>query len=207
MARAQADRALLKDVYLQTIHMTASANFPLHVAVALFAPEVVRLLLGPQWDSAVPLIRLLALWALIRSAINPVGSLLMACGRADLSFRWNVALLLAAAPVVWAGSLHGQWGLALAVTGLIAAVLLPNWYFLVRPLCGATLAEFMQTLWMPLALSVAAGLSAHVATLALEGTVLRLATGMAVGAVAYLALSRAFNRAWLDTVLEMLRRR
>lgn len=207
MARAQDDRALLKTVYLQTIRMTASANFPLHVAIALYAPEIVRLLLGPQWDSAVPLVRLLALWALIRSTINPVGSLLMACGRADLSFRWNVALLLVTVPVVWAGSQHGQAGLAVALTALIAATLVPHWYFLVRPLCGATLAEYMRAVLLPLSMSAAAGLLAYASTLAFDGALLRFTIGLAAGAVAYLALSRVFNPAFVDTVLALFRRR
>jgi O-antigen/teichoic acid export membrane protein len=207
MARAQDDRTLLKTIYLQTIRMTASANFPLHVAIALFAPEIVRLLLGSQWDSAVPLVRLLALWALIRSTLNPVGSLLMACGRADLSFRWNVALMLVTAPVVWAGSQHGQAGLAGALTILIAAALVPHWYFLVRPLCGATLAEYVRAVSLPFGVSAAAGLLAYAATQAFDGALLRLAVGMVAGAVAYVALSRVFNPACIDAVLALIRRR
>jgi len=78
MAIAQNDEVLLKRVYLQTMRVTASVNFPIYVALGIFAPEIVSLLLGGKWEATVPLLQIFAFWALIRSTGNPVGSLLMA---------------------------------------------------------------------------------------------------------------------------------
>jgi O-antigen/teichoic acid export membrane protein len=204
MARSQKDRELLRTVYLQTTRMTASVNSPVHVAIAVFAPETVHLLLGPQWDGAIPLVRVLALWALVRSTINPVGSLLMACGRADLSFKWNVAWLLVTAPVVWVASHFGVLALALAVAALIVAALAPSWHFLVRPLCGASLASYAREMAIPMALSLISGMFAYVAAVPLSADLPRLAAGLACGAVAYLVLSRFFNVVWLAAMRELV---
>jgi O-antigen/teichoic acid export membrane protein len=207
MARARREAGLLNTVYLQTIRMTASVNFPLHAALALFAPELTRLLLGPQWESIVPLVRVLAAWAMIRALVNPVGSLLMACGRADLSFRWNLGLLALTVPVVAFGSRYGQTGLALAMTALIAVALVAHWHFLVRPLCGAGAGAYLAQISVPLALAAAATPFAWLAAAAFSADVARLAAGLAAGAAAYLALSYAFNRAWLRALAELLRPR
>ncbi len=76
IASIQHDKERVKQVYLKTMNMTASVNAPIYVAIAVFAPEIVWLLLGPNWTDTAPLIRVLALWGLLRSFGNPVGSLL-----------------------------------------------------------------------------------------------------------------------------------
>lgn len=204
MARAQEDAKLLRSVYLQTLRMTASANFPLYLALWLFAPEIVHLLLGPQWDAAVPALRILAWWGLLRSVVNPVGSLLMACGKADLNFRWNLAWLFILPPVVWAASAYGPEALAAALTGLLVLGFVPTWYFLVRPLCHATLGEYTRQLAVPLGLSALAGALAYAIALPFTHDAARLALGLAGGGLAYGVLSVYFNGAWLRAVLEVV---
>jgi O-antigen/teichoic acid export membrane protein len=215
MAKAQQDVALLRDYYLQVMRLTASSNFPVFVAVAAFAPEITRIVFGPQWDEAVPLLRVLACWALLRSTGNPVGSLLMARGRVDLGFRWNLAWMGIFAAAAYAGSQFGALGMALALLSVSMVGQLPNWYFLVRPLCGARFGEYFRTLAVPLALALLAGAAALAAVslpvaglgVDLGGALPRLAAGLAVGAAAYWGLCLVFNREWTNAVLELLGRR
>jgi O-antigen/teichoic acid export membrane protein len=49
MSRLQQDPAALRSVYLQTLRMTASLNFPVYALLALFPEQIVVLLLGAQW--------------------------------------------------------------------------------------------------------------------------------------------------------------
>jgi len=207
MAKAQADTTLLKKLYLQMMRMTASVSFPVYVALAVFAGEVVRVLLGPQWQSAVPLLRLLACWALLRSTGNPVGSLLMALGRPDLSFHWNLALLLIMAPAVWLGSQFGLIGMAIAITLVAALLYVPNWYFLVRPLCGANFGEYTVQVAVPLGLSLVSGLIGYLGAQPFVNDLPRLAMGGLFGGVTYLAGSWYFNRSWVAAITELLGRR
>ncbi len=93
MARVQQDTVQLKFIYLQTLRMTASVNFPLYLALALFAEEIVALLFGKQWQASAEYLQIFAVLGLIRSTGNPAGSLLYAVGRANLAFWWNMALL------------------------------------------------------------------------------------------------------------------
>jgi len=207
MARSKDDAVLLRHVYLQTLRMTASVNFPIFIGLALFAPEAVRLVFGSQWDAAVAPLQIFAGWALMRSAVNPVGSLALACGRADLMFRWNLASLPIIIPAVAAGAGHGVQGLALALAAIGLLALLANWFFLVRPLCGASALAYSGQLAVPLLLAAAAAPVAWLAASAATGDFARLAAGVAAGAAAYLALSMAFNRNWLDTLLELFKLR
>lgn len=204
MAKAQADATLLKKLYLQMMRMTASVSFPVYVALAAFAGEVVRVLLGHQWQSAVPVLRLLACWALLRSTGNPVGSLLMALGRPDLSFHWNLALLLIMAPAVWLGSQFGLIGMAIAITLVAALLYVPNWYFLVRPLCGANFGEYTAQVAVPLGLSLVAGVAGYFSAQLFVNDLARLAMGMLAGGAVYLGLSWYLNRAWAGAMIELI---
>jgi lipopolysaccharide exporter len=204
MAKAQDDSAVLKRIYLQTLRMTASVNFPIYVLMAVFAPEIVSLLLGEQWQSAVPLMRVFAMWALLRSTTNPVGSLLMARGRADLSFKWNLVWLLITPPTIWAGSQFGTMGMAIAMLALGVVGYWPNWYFLVRPLCGAGLEEYTRQLAVPLALALTAGVAGCAVAYVLDGGLLRVMIGGLTGCLVYCGLSWKFNRVWVSAMLELL---
>ena len=203
MAKAQEDTGQLRSYYLQVMRLTASSNFPVFIAIAAFAPEITRLVFGPQWDEAVPLLRVFAVWALLRSTGNPVGSLLLARGRIDLGFRWNLAWMGVFAATAYVGSRFGALGMAVALVTVGAVGQLPNWYFLVRPLCGAGIGEYFRALAVPLALAIPAGCAALLAVAGLEGDLPRLAAGLAAGGGAYWALCLLFNREWTGAVLEL----
>ncbi len=204
MAKAQDDESFLKNVYLKTLRMTASVNFPIYLALAVFAPEIVLFLFGTQWNESVPLLRVLALWGMLRSAGSPVGSLLFATGRADLAFKWNLALLVVVAPVIWFGSQWGAAGLALSQLGLMLALFVPGWYFLIKPLCGAGLWEYTSNILIPLVASLAAAIVAYMSSEPFTEPLFRLIVGVGVGAVIYIAGSIVINRQWIDAMRLLL---
>lgn len=204
MAKAQHDQSFLKNVYLKTLRMTASVNFPIYLALAVFAPEIVPFLFGTQWNESVPLLRVLALWGMLRSVGSPVGSLLFATGRADLAFKWNLALLVLVAPVIWFGVQWGAAGLALSQLGLMLALFVPGWYFLIKPLCGAGLWEYTSNILIPLVASLTASIVAYMSSEPFTEPLLRLTVGLIVGAVIYVAGSIVINRQWIDSMRLLL---
>src|SRR5665811_1225260 len=150
IAQVQADIPRVRAIYLKTLNMTAATNAPLYIGIAFFAPEVARIVLGSKWLAVTDLLRLLAVWGLLRSTGNPVGSLLLGMGRADLSLKWNLAMLCLVPPVLWVGSRYGTLGLAWALLGLTVVTFIPGWYMLVRPICKAGLLEYTIAALRPL---------------------------------------------------------
>ena len=207
LAKARDNPALLRGIYLQAVRMTASVNLPLFAALALFAPEAVALLFGPQWDGAATPLRAFAAWAAMRAAINPVGSLAIACGRAGLLLAWNLSAIPVLAIASVLGARHGPGGLAAALALWMVVALLAHWAVLVRPLCGAAASAYFAQLAVPAALAAIAAGAGALAALPFTDPAARVAAGGIAGAAAYLALSRAFNRAWLDTIVELVRPR
>lgn len=204
MAQAQSDRSLLKSIYLKTLLMTASVNFPLYLMIAVFAREIVAIMFGPQWKESVPILQLLALWGLVRSTGNPVGSLLFALGRAKLAFWWSFGQMIFWIPIFWVGAKHGTHGLSISLLISVVLSATPMWYVLVRPSCEATFSEYFKQFLVPFVISLFAAATGFGAALLFEIIVLRLCVGLIVGGLVYLVLSRWFNRTWFAAITELL---
>lgn len=194
IASIQNDRERVKQIYLKTMNMTASVNAPVYVALGVFAPEIVFLLLGAKWNEALPLMRVLALWGLLRSFGSPVGSLLMGLGRVRLSAIWNIGLLLIVPPVVWYGAKWGAIGMAWAMAGLMGVLFVPAWAILVRRTCGAGFLEYTKQVVMPVLCAGLAGAGSWCVSILFESEIIRLGIGLSVGLVAYAVLSFLLNR-------------
>ncbi len=203
IAQLQADRAQVANVYLRTMRMTSSVNAPVYLFVFVFAPDIVALLLGADWQQSATILRILALWGAVRSTANPVGSLLLGVGRADLSLHWNLALLAVVPAVVWIGAGQGVVGLATSLLLLQLALFVPAWYFLVHRTCGAGLPAYAKAALAPMLHAAGAGAAAVAAAAPFEGSVARLAIGAVVLTAAYLGASLRWNTEWLAMMLEM----
>ena len=203
LAKSQDNLVLLKSVYLKTMQMTSSINFPIYVALFAFSPEVVRVMFGTQWHESIPLLRLLAVWGMLRSVGNPVGSLIFAVGRADLAFKWNLGWMFIIMPSVWFGLQYGALGLSIVLVILVIVGQIPNWFFLVRPLCGARFIEYFAQMIKPLIASLIAAGIGYFSVVSITGDIWRLFIGCGLGLLAYLILSYWLNREWLIAIFDL----
>jgi len=203
MAIAQHDRAALRNIYLKSIWMTASVNFPLYAALAVFSADCVLVFFGARWLDAVPVLRVLALWGMIRSIGNPVGSLLFATGRADLAFKWNLGMLVVIPPVLWAAASFGTIAMAIALLSIQLTSFVPGWAVLIRPLCGATLKEYAGSMLRPLVASAIAAAVGSALCSQMDPSLARLVCGVVFGGIAYLLASWMLNRDWLLAMMQL----
>ena len=200
IASIQHDKDRVRQIYLKTMNMTASVNAPIYVALGVFAPEIVMVLLGEKWYESIPLLRIFAVWGLFRSFANPVGSLLFGLGRVRLSAIWNAGLLFIWPPVIWFGSQYGLVGMSWSMAGLMIGLFIPVWAVLVRPTCEARLWEYAKQVLVPSVCAGAAGGSALLVVARLEASILKLVIGLPIGGVSYLLLSWFFNRNFIDAL-------
>jgi O-antigen/teichoic acid export membrane protein len=203
IAQVQDDIPRVRAIYLKTLNMIASTNAPLYVGIAFFAPEVVRIMLGDKWLAAADLLRLLALWGFLRSTGNPVGSLLLGMGRADLSLKWNLAMLFVVPPLLWVGSQFGTMGLAWALLGFAVLMFVPGWFVLVRPLCHAQLGTYSVAALRPLLIAVASIAPAYFLTEQVGNVYLHMLAAVTISAPLYLALSYLLNREWIMAMMQL----
>jgi O-antigen/teichoic acid export membrane protein len=99
LSRLQGDHALLKRYFLRGYSLVLVLTLPITFGCALFANDLIAVLLGPKWQSAAQIFRLLAPTILAFAILNPMGWLMNAMGLVGRGLK--IALVLA--PTMIAG--------------------------------------------------------------------------------------------------------
>jgi PST family polysaccharide transporter len=107
MAELQTDIAAMRRVFFRAVRLTAAIALPASAGVALVADDMVAVLLGPKWLPAVPVLRLLCVYAAIRAIDVLLPPVLVARRRQRFLFWYSLALLIA---VPAAAALGALWG-------------------------------------------------------------------------------------------------
>jgi O-antigen/teichoic acid export membrane protein len=126
LSRVQNDPVRLRNYFLKGYSLVLAMTIPVTIASALFAPDLIFVLLGPKWKEAAEIFRLLSPTILIFALINPIGWLLFSLGMLGRSLK--VALVLA--PVVIGGYLlglpYGPKGVALCYSLAMTLWVVPH---------------------------------------------------------------------------------
>lgn len=129
LSRLQDEPARLKGFFLKGYTLTLSLTVPVTFTCALFADDMIHVFLGPKWNSAAIVFRLLAPTTLAFAILNPLGWLLSSLGLVARGLK--IALVLG--PVMIAGYViglpYGPTGVAFAYSSvmMLSAVPLIKW--------------------------------------------------------------------------------
>jgi O-antigen/teichoic acid export membrane protein len=155
LSRVQDDPARLKSYFLKGYSLVLALTLPITIVSALFADDLILVLLGPKWHGTATVFRLLAPTILIFALINPMAWLLFSVGMVGRSLK--VALVLA--PLVICGILiglpHGPDGVALAYSTVMTLWAIPHIAWCIHGTV-ISLRDVMITLSRPLLSGVVA---------------------------------------------------
>ncbi len=109
----------LRRGFLVSIRLVQLIVMPLCLGLFVAAEPIVRVFFGEQWLEAIPLLRLLALYALIYSVGYHAGDVYKAIGRPDILFKLNIMSAFVLVPALVIGSQFGligfAWGYLIAI--------------------------------------------------------------------------------------------
>jgi O-antigen/teichoic acid export membrane protein len=80
LSRLQDDPIRFRSYFLKGFSLVLGLTLPITIACALFAEDIVFVLLGPNWQDAAIIVRLLAPTIMIFAIINPLGWLIFSLG-------------------------------------------------------------------------------------------------------------------------------
>lgn len=119
MALVQEEPARLARAYRSAVAACALVVLPVSVIVAIIAPELVFVLLGPGWDAVVAPLQILAAGMLFRTSYKLSDSISRATG-VVYARAWRQAIFVIAVAM---GAAIGQlWGVSGVALGVVAAV-------------------------------------------------------------------------------------
>ncbi len=125
LSRLQTDPERFRSYFLKGYSLFLAITVPLTISCAMFAGDIVIVLLGPKWTDAAIIFRCLAPTILALALINPVGWVLFAKGQIERSLKMAFVI----APLVTAaygiGLAYGPVGVASAFSGMMMALTVP----------------------------------------------------------------------------------
>jgi len=155
LSRAKDDPERLRRYFLKFYLLVVTLSLPLTIVCALFADDLVRVVLGPKWTAAAEIFKFLAPTILVFAIMNPLGWLLSSLGL----IRRSVYIGALTAPLVilavFVGLPYGPTGVAAAYSAVMVIKLIPICAWAVRG-TGVRLHDIMAALSHPLAASAAA---------------------------------------------------
>jgi PST family polysaccharide transporter len=126
LSRLQHDPRRLKSYFLKGYALVLAMTVPTTIICGLFASDAITVVLGPKWQEAAPVFRLLAPTILAFAMINPFAWLLFSTGQVGRSLK--IALVIA--PLVIGGYViglpYGPKGVALGYSAAMTLWIVPH---------------------------------------------------------------------------------
>lgn len=206
----QDDALALRRGYLELIKLVCFMVFPIVVAIAACAPVFIPLVYGEKWATAVGITQILALIGITKAVGNPSGSVLLAKGRADIGFKWNVLVAVVNTGVFYLAAQQG-----VMVVAASWAVLSLIYFFLgawiLRSVIGIELRDYFYVILRFISLSGVMGLAMAFCVKITGGLhynyLFSFLVSAAAGAGVYFLLIYSLEREYLKKILGFLLKR
>jgi O-antigen/teichoic acid export membrane protein len=164
LSRLQHEPDRLKKYFLKSYALVLSLTLPISVGCALFADDIIFLVLGTKWQDVVPIFRLLTPTILIFALINPTYWLMVSIGLVGRSLK----LALVIAPLVITayilGLPYGPQGVAFAYSAVLTLWVVPHIAWCIH---GTMISwkDLLQTVGRPLVSTMVAAAFTYIADL------------------------------------------
>ena len=156
LSRLQNDPARLRSYFLKIFSFILGLTLPITIACALFADDIVLVVLGPKWQASTEIVRLLAPTIAVTAVINPMGWFIYSLGlaRRGLHISLVFATILILASVL--GLPYGAAGVAFAYSAAMVLWMVPHVAWCVHG-TAISLRDVAAVVIRPLACGVIAG--------------------------------------------------
>jgi O-antigen/teichoic acid export membrane protein len=112
MSKVQNDLERFNNAYCRALGIFLLGLTSFGAATSVLAPEVIAVVLGPQWLTAIPLMHVIALGISIRGTIRLIGTAFRARGHANLLLGLQIEFLCVTLASCLAGVQFGLFGVA-----------------------------------------------------------------------------------------------
>ena len=209
LARVQDDPARVRRFFLSALDIICGISLPLVLCIALFAREMVLLLLGPKWLDCVIIFRYLAPGAALGVMMYSWGWLLIGLGQTRKYRRTGLASAAVIIASFVIGLPYGPKGVAASYSCAICLLVVPTWWYVTKG-TPVSVADVFRSYMPPIVACIpAAAAGLLVAPVKFSGVphlLITLAAALSFGAVYAIVLLVGFKRwsFYRDIIRELL---
>jgi O-antigen/teichoic acid export membrane protein len=152
MAKVHKDKQRVTKMFKKILELLNIIRFPILLGIALVAPEITSLFLGEAWADSYLVLQILALVFIFRTIQSFTAQAMLAKGKANWGFYNNLIMLPINLITLYVGSFWGILGISISmlVQGLV--IIIPRFFFIIKPLFQFRLTEFISLIFKDLIL-------------------------------------------------------
>jgi O-antigen/teichoic acid export membrane protein len=151
LSKLQGDPIAFRTAVLQSFSTLAILSVSIGFGLMITAGEIVPIVLGSQWDSAIPLVRWLAVYGAFSGLALVLEVPIWVNGRTQVSAMqaW-LELVLLVPLLLYSVAHYGIEGAAMS-RAVISALMLPPMFYLTSRVCPIKMRDLLSAVWRPLA--------------------------------------------------------
>lgn len=204
-SKLQNDPVRLKSAFYEVTQLQSIIAFPIFLGICAVAPEAVRVLYTDKWAACIPVIEVLMLSGIIRSATYFYSSIFRAAGKP--SWRFGLYTLTAVLNVIGFATVVRLGILAVAISYVaVSYLLMPLYFWMIQVLIHVTirshLEQYFSAFVSSMAMVVVVIVCRHLLGQSLPLTI-RLVILVAMGGASYLLVLRLIRPALYSRMLEL----
>ena len=143
LSSLQSDSESVKRAFGKVILLQSIVAFPIFLGIAALSSELITQLYGTRWVASIPVLQLLMLIGIVRSAMYIYSSVFRAAGKP--SWRFGIYLLTAILTVIGFLMVVRLGIVAVAASYVIVSYLLmPLYFFMIRNLIGVSIRSHLN---------------------------------------------------------------
>ena len=200
MSKIQNEEERLSELYLKTLNYLTSINAFIYLLFVVLADEFIALFLGEAWLWTATIFKLLSIYGLFRSAINPVGTLLLSKGEAKRGFFWNLGILVVFPFIIYASSFMGLEAVCIALAGTSLVLIPLMWIFLINPLIRLKFADCMVKIFSPILMSAISLLPCLYLKSFFSSNVLKILVVTLISSIVYYIMNWKLNSKFIESL-------
>ena len=203
-AKLQDEISELQRSVRKTVQLISWVAIPAGIGLAMITPAFILTFYTSKWESAIPVMRLLSLYAMVYTLSYNFGDAYKAMGRPDILNKISISTIVFTIFALWVGSHYGIVGVAWAHL-LRVIILLGIQIVIVKRILGVPPMQILEGIFRAL---LSAGIMALVMgaiawKLLGSGNLLILILQLLLGTATYLIASFLINRAATNSVLKL----
>jgi O-antigen/teichoic acid export membrane protein len=142
-SKIQNEPERLKNAFFEVTQLQSLIAFPVFLGIAAVAPEAIRVIYTEEWAASIPVIQILMLIGIVRSAVYFYSSIFRAAGKP--SWRFGLYALTALLNVIGFLVVVRMGIVAVAISYVcVSYLLMPLYFFLIQKIVHITALSHLQ---------------------------------------------------------------
>ena len=181
-AKVQNDIEGMKNAYCKVISLVSKINFPICVLFGVLSLQIVGIVYGSGYEDVSELMRILSIWSLFLCIGNPIGSVAVATGNTQLSFKHTIVRVLVMIPCVYIASLFNITAVAWCNVFTYFLMFLVAWFMLLRKIISLPFSQYISAFIKDFAFALIFGI---LMMFAVRNNILSLPDNLYVSGIVY----------------------